>query len=148
MHELRILRLLHRRVFWKCDFSCELFILPTCVPLLILHLISRRWVRAGPRARTAGLAGDRRLFSSHNGHAVCWTRGSPVAAARARRALTCLCVCRDAAAGRHDADGRDVPERHGHAAALPVAARAAASVAAVTLSVDRRPPAERRPERR
>lgn len=31
-------------------------------------------------------------------------------------------MCRDAAAGRHDADGRDVPERHGHAAALPIAA--------------------------
>lgn len=56
-------------------------------------------------------------------------------------------MCRDAAAGRHDADGRDVPERHGHAAPLPIAARTRPRrpIAALTSSVDRAGPAARRP---
>lgn len=86
MHELRILRLLHRRVFWKCDFSCELFILPTCVPLLTLHLRRRcdRRPRPGP--------GDRRLFSSHTGPADVGPR-SPVAGRAPRPPLSArLCV--------------------------------------------------------
>lgn len=69
--------------------------------------------------------GDRRLFSSHNGSAVCWTT-VPCCLRRLRRQpLTACCVCRDAAAGRHDADGHVPGRRAGaahDAAALPIAA--------------------------
>lgn len=44
---------------------------------------------------------------------------------RAAAARDLDCVCRDVAAGRRDADGRHVPGRHGHAAALPIAAPSA-----------------------
>lgn len=55
--------------------------------LCLLHLISRL---AGVGRRAAG---DRRLLSSHNGVAVCWTTRSPVAvpggAAHSERAFVC-----------------------------------------------------------
>lgn len=150
MHELRILRLLHRRVFWKCDFSCELFILPTCVPLLILHLISRRArcvdVHCPCTQRAAGrvVTGD---CSAVTTAAPCVGPRSPVAMPRGSAACwASVCVCRDAAAGRHDADGCDVPERHGHAAALPIACLAAPVPATnISLLTDRPPADEPRP---
>lgn len=114
MHELRILRLLHRRVFWKCDFSCELFILPTCVPLLICTLLRAAGDGCG------AVTGDCSAVTTA-GRVL--DRGPLLPRAAAARDLDC--VCRDVAAGRRDADGRHVPGRHGHAAALPIAAPSA-----------------------
>lgn len=64
--------IIYRRVFWKCDFSCELFILPTCVPSLYctLRVATQPPTSAAPAEAAAGGTGDWR-----QSHGLCWTAG-------------------------------------------------------------------------
>ena len=96
MHELRILRLLHRRVFWKCDFSCDyLSYLPVFLcfycTLSVAELAAWMFAHARNERPGASVTGDCSAVTT--AQPCVGPPRSPVASAARPDTLVSECLC-------------------------------------------------------